>query len=450
MDELKQIVLKKELNERINWIIRLRWLAVIGVFIVISGTHYVLKIKVPLIPLYIGNLILFSYNLLFWLYISKNNSQNDINKWFNKANRFANLQITLDFLMLTYFIHFTGGIENPFIFYFIFHMVIASILLSKQAAYLQATIAIIYLSITVFFEYLNIIPHYHTIGFIPENLCLLNFPYLMGVLFVFTTTLYITVYLATSIVDRLREGERELAIANKKLEEQDILKSQYVLTVSHDLKASLSTIQSCLKVVLNNLSAGMSDKAKEMIIRAEQRSRYLLHFVKDLLDLSRIRAAKEIVKTDILLSDSIEKIIEQLKIKVDEKNIDLLSEKIEAVYVHANIEALEELIMNLLFNAINYTPQGGKISICSQKSDNQNFIQVSVTDNGIGIPQEDLPYIFEDFFRAKNAQVLEKNGTGLGLSIAKQIVETHEGKIWTESQMGKGSKFVFTLPKSNK
>ena len=75
------------------------------------------------------------------------------------------------------------------------------------------------------------------------------------------------------------------------------------------------------------------------------------------------------------------------------------------------------------------------------------FVQVSVVDNGIGIPQEDLPHIFEDFYRAKNAEQFEKDGTGLGLSIVKQIIEAHNGKIWVESQVGKGSKFVFILPK---
>lgn len=460
MNEPKQIISEEELRERLRqfidlrwkeklrWLINLRWIAAVAVFIVITGVRYILNIELPLFPLYLGNFVLFFCNILFFFYHQQLElCEEKDEQFFRKANRFANIQISLDLVILTYLIHFSGGIENPFIFYFIFHMVIASILLSNKAAYFQATLAIVLLGTVIAGEYLKIVPHYHLSGFIHQEL-FLHPRYLLGVFSVFISTLYITVYFATSIVNRLREQEKELIIANKKLADQDRLKSQYVLTVSHDLQSSLSTIQSCLKVVLSDLAGEISDKSKEMVARAEQRSRYLLQFVKDLLDLSKIRATKEIEKKLISLSEVINKVVEQLKPKTEEKKLSLSIENFASnSSINANPDAMEQLLSNLICNAIKYTPRGGKILLNVQRSTLSDPVQVSIVDTGIGIPQEELPHIFEDFYRAKNAEQMEKYGTGLGLSIVKQIIESHNGEIWVESHVGGGSRFIFTLPK---
>jgi len=473
MDKLKQIS-EQEIQERLNhfinlrwkeklkWLVNLRWIAILGLFIVITGVRYVLKIELPLFHLYLGNLVLFFYNILFFFYSQRFESGNaggsaSYGQFFKKANHFANLQISLDLILLTYLIHFSGAAENPFIFYFVFHMVIASILLSNQAAYLQATLAVLLLGSVIAGECLKILPHYHLIGFIPmlsagSELCL-HPGYMTGIFSVFATTLYITVYFATTIVNRLRKEEKEIVIVNKKLEEQDRLKSQYVQMVSHDLQSSLSTIQSCLKVVLSDLTGEISEKSREMVARAEQRSRYLLHFVKDLLDLSKMRATKEmdsiLLKKSISLSETIENVVEQLKPVTEGKKL-LLSVENSAgsSLIPANPDAMEQLLVNLIGNAIKYTPWGGKITVASRPSIVDGFVQMCVEDTGIGISQEDLPHIFEDFYRAKNAVQMEKDGTGLGLSIVKQIVNSHGGEIWVESQVGKGSRFFITLPKA--
>jgi len=185
-----------------------------------------------------------------------------------------------------------------------------------------------------------------------------------------------------------------------------------------------------------------------MVARAEQGSRYLLQFVKDLLDLYKIRATKEIEKKFISLSEIINKVVEQLKPKAERKHLVLSVEDfVSPAIIFANADAIEQLLANLIDNAIKYTPWGGKVTVECGPSTVDGFVQVFVVDTGIGIPQEDLPHIFEDFYRAKNAEQFEKDGTGLVLSIVKQIIDAHNGKIWVESQVGKGSKFVFILPK---
>ena len=252
--------------------------------------------------------------------------------------------------------------------------------------------------------------------------------------------------MTTSIVDRLREGENELVVANKMLNEQDKLKSQYVLTVSHDLKGSLSSIQSCLKVVLSNLTGEISEKAREMIARAEQRTRSILYFVKDLLDLSRIRAEKPFEKKKTPLKPLVLKVIDQLKHRANAKKLTLKIEHFPNRNVKADPETLEHVFLNLIQNAIRYTPQSGEVCVRCHELNENGFFQVSVSDTGIGISQEDLPHIFEDFYRAENAAIMEKSGTGLGLAIVKNIVEANGGDIRVESQIGKGSQFFVTLP----
>ena len=446
MNGFPQSLLHHELDERLHWLIRLRWIAVAAVFFLITGTRFIFRIPVPLSPLYVGNALLLIYNVLFALYDRRSRSVNEKNDRITQANRFANVQIFADLAILTYFLHFVGGLENPFIFYFIFHMVIASILLSQKAAYLQATAAIALVGGIAFAESFGGLTHHHPTGYIPLSGCRLNFPAAFGDMFVFSSTLLFTVFTATTIVRRLREKEAELAEANDTLAKQDRLKSQYVLTVSHDLQSSLSTIQSCLEVVLSDLTGELSLKTRELIGRAEQRCTTLLRFVRDLLNLSRIRASEKIEKSKVTLKDFLGTVVESLELQIREKQLRLALEVPPMFSVEANPEALGELMTNLMVNAVKYTPRGGSIRIQSRQSADGRSVEVTVADTGIGIPQEEIPAIFNDFYRASNAEVLDKNGTGLGLSIVKQIVESHGGKIWVESQIGKGSRFTFALP----
>lgn len=441
-----QIILEKGLRDRLIWIIKLRWVAIAGVFLVITVTRQIFGLKLPFTALYFGNAVLMIYNGFLHFYYHRLISQKSDPHRFRKMNRFAVLQISVDLVLLAYFIHFSGGIENPFIFYFIFHMVIASILLSNKAAYMQATFAIFLLGTVIVAEQTRILPHFHLTGFIPQENCLLNPTYNLGVFLIFASTLYMTVYMTTSIVNKLREGEKDLALANDKLKEQDRLKSQYVLTVSHDLQSSLSTIQSLLKVVLTNLTGEISEKSRELISRAEQRSTALLLFVRDLLNLSRIRASRDFKKTSIPFQDFVDKMIGQIELKAKEKRLKITESVSNHVSLYANPGAMEELFMNLLSNAVRYTPSGGKIEIQQGDTKNPGFVQVSISDSGIGIPEHDLGNVFKDFYRSDNAEAFEKNGTGLGLSIVKQIVDDHGGSIWVESNIGKGSKFSLLLP----
>lgn len=448
MARFRQIVLEKELEERLAWLVFLRWFAAAGVAVVIIASQFILRLDVPILPLLGGNALLLVYNLVCWLCIRRIEKGRGQPTWFKKATRLGNLQIFVDLFLLAYLIHFAGGVENPFILFFIFHMVIASILLSNLAAYLQATWALILLWGLFGMESTGLLPHLHLEGFLPDNLCLYHTRFLPGLLAVFTGTLYLVVYMTTSIVNRMREGEHQLAIANKKLAEQDRLKSEYVLKVSHDLQSSLSTIQSLLDNIIQGYMGPVSNQVMDRVIRAERRSNSLIRFVKELLDLSRMRTVDKLEKEPVRLKDRVTRALDQFKVLADEKRQTLSQSVDENAVVMANPVTLDELLANLVGNGVRYTPEGGQITI-RQEKDEDGFIKLSVSDTGIGIPKESLPHIFEDFFRADNAKNHAKEGTGLGLSIVRQIVKGHGGKITVSSETGKGTTFTFTLPRAH-
>ena len=127
MPIFRQLVLEKELEERLQWLIRLRWFAIAGVFVVILITRFLMNLDVQFIPLLIGNALLLVYNSICSVCIRGIHADRDNPDWFKKASRLGNIQISVDLTLLAYLIHFAGGIENPFIFFFIFHMVIGSI-----------------------------------------------------------------------------------------------------------------------------------------------------------------------------------------------------------------------------------------------------------------------------------------------------------------------------------
>ncbi len=431
----------ERLIERLHWLIRLRWIAVAGVFLTTLVVSHVFKFSLAAEPLYAVAIILGIYNLLFLLLLRSMKGRESI----AAINRIANAQISLDLLSLAVLIHFSGGIENPFLFYFIFHMIIASILLERRASFLQATFAVALFFAIVISEYLGILPHYCLKRFIVYDQQR-NLIYITGISFVFVSTLYIAVYMATSISGRLKQREKALEETNLRLEEKDHVKSEYVLRVTHGIKEHLSAIQGCLEPVAGGITGELNPGQFDLVQRAAQRTAKLMFFVKALLQITQIKLSKEIKMEYFSLEDSVSEAISYTFSKAKDKNITVnftIDPGIDKI--RAAREYIRETLMNLIVNSIKYTSRNGKVDI--KISDKGSSIVIEISDTGIGIPKNELPRIFEEFYRASNAKEVERDGTGLGLSIAKHVVEMHNGKIWVESEEGKGSKFSIELPK---
>lgn len=209
-----ELPLKLELIKQIGWLVKLRWIAIGGVFFTVTVANLAGDMITRPIPLYIIAALMVLYNFEPRMYRKAPEQQR-----LRSIKRQACIHIILDLLSLTALIHFSGGVENPFIFYFIFHLIIASIILSKRVSYVLATLNTLLLSSLILLEYFEIIPHYPLNNFLPEEF----WPdpiYVFGVLFVFTSTLFFSVYLATTITQTAREREAETRELKEHLEEK--------------------------------------------------------------------------------------------------------------------------------------------------------------------------------------------------------------------------------------
>ena len=239
------------------------------------------------------------------------------------------------------------------------------------------------------------------------------------------------------------KASREIA----KLEEERERFLRFIGMAAHDLKAPLTAIQGFLWVMLGGFAGELTAKQRQMVERSSVRIKELLDLISDLLDIPRIEAGQIVQEMkEVSLRQVIEHCCEGLTSMAEEKGIRLRTELPQTLpKVYGSAPRLQQVMTNLVSNAICYTDKG-MITIRAKQAGND--VQIEVMDTGIGIPTEDLPHLFDDFFRGSNVDT--RGTTGLGLSISKRIVEAHGGRIWAESPCpgtSNGSKFTFTLPK---
>lgn len=446
-----------ELSDRIAWLIQLRWLAVVGTLIAITVANQLMPRVLPLVELVGVAAFIGIYNVLFYVYAHALRAQPDPRKRVAHSIRFAYVQIGLDLVCLTLLLHYAGGAENLFWAFYVLHIIIASILLPRHAAFLYAGLATLLYGGMVIMEYLGIIPHVHLYGVVgPDRYRRESFLLMLGIAFV--TTVFLAAIMATTIVARLRERDRELVQAtqryeeraqeldalNRRLKEVDELRKKFVLTVTHELRAPVAAIQSYLKLILGGYVP--EEKQAEILARAERRAAEQLEQINDLLILSQVQE-KRAVTGQVDVGEGLGKVLELLRGTAEEKKLTLhVDIDPTTPPIIANRDQITCVWMNLISNAIKYTPEGGTIEITL--THRPASILGSVKDTGIGIAPQDQEKIFEEFYRTEEAKKIEPHGTGLGLAIVKQIVEAHGGRIWVNSALGKGSKFTFVLPKS--
>ncbi len=230
-----------------------------------------------------------------------------------------------------------------------------------------------------------------------------------------------------------------------RLKQLERIRQDFVANVSHELRTPLTTIKGYAETLLEG--ALKEDQAFQFVQVIKRHTDRLTKIVEDLLMLSRIETKEFLLKMEVIsVRDFVDDIVDFVKDPAEKKKISLSRNEIpSSLAVQADRNYLEQILINLLDNAIKYTPEGGRVAVSAVEKDSKD-IQFSVEDNGIGIPKEDLSRIFERFYRVDKGRSKEMGGTGLGLSIVKHLVQAHGGRVWVESQPGKGSVFYFTLP----
>jgi two-component system, OmpR family, phosphate regulon sensor histidine kinase PhoR len=250
--------------------------------------------------------------------------------------------------------------------------------------------------------------------------------------------------------DRLNRNLGSVTVFNDitVLKKVDQLKSDFVSMVAHEIKSPLNSILMQLNVVLDGLAGELTEKQKEILQRSSDRIKSVTNLSTELLDLSKIESG--LINQEREQLDLIELIKGQMAFyrdMADSKSIHLTMKKTKpAIWIMGNRMNMEEVVSNLISNAIRYSPNDGKINVwADEKSDRAKIV---VADTGFGISQKELEHIFDRFFRVKNEKTRYINGTGLGLAIVKSIVEAHHGTIEVVSEEGKGTSFSVYLPKS--
>ncbi|MGA2910586.1 MAG: ATP-binding protein [Candidatus Microgenomates bacterium] len=248
-----------------------------------------------------------------------------------------------------------------------------------------------------------------------------------------------------TLQEEVKRATRELESANLKLKKLDQVKDEFISIASHDLRSPMATVKNYIWLARSELGKTPA-KAKEDLDIALESTEHGISLVADMLDVSRIEAGRiELTPEKLDIGHEITLVVEELQKQAGDKKINLGSETSEEINVKADKERLHQVITNLAGNAIKFTPDGGRVTITAVKAG--NMVEITVSDTGIGIKKEDIDKLFTKFGKLENSTNLPTTaGTGLGLYICKNIIELSGGKIRVESTLGKGSKFIFTLP----
>ena len=248
---------------------------------------------------------------------------------------------------------------------------------------------------------------------------------------------------------RLQAVERQAAAlveAKEQAEKLSEFKSAFATMVAHELRSPVGATQSLVRTLLHGLAGELNEKQAELLKRVEIRLNDLLALINDLLTL----AASKSLSTEkplqaVKIHGIIQRLVEYFAQETADKQVTLnYCHPNSGLTVRATEDGLEMVLRNLIGNAVKYTPAGGFVQVDADEQ--EGFCVLSVTDTGIGIPQEDLAHLGEEFFRAKNAYESHVPGTGLGLSIINELVKHFGGQINFQSQVGQGTTVLLKLP----
>lgn len=239
---------------------------------------------------------------------------------------------------------------------------------------------------------------------------------------------------------------KELEEKNRKLRHLDQLKSEFVSTVSHELRTPLSIVKEGVNLIIDEIPGKIQEKQKKILTIAQENIKRLERIITDLLDISRIEAGRIVLrKESVDIVSLIQHFASAFRHRIASKGLELKLDLPKGeVDIYADRDKIIQVFTNLLYNSIKFTDRGYiKVSV----EDKEYEVECSVVDTGRGISKEDLFLVFDKFQQFGRIPGSGEKGTGLGLSITKGIVELHRGNIWVESELGKGAKFIFTLPK---
>ena len=440
----------ESIRRRNLWFIKLRFLFIILLLLFYIGGEFVFKFQLSLIQQYI--IIIIAISLLVYNVIIQD-LKNHISSSVGKFNHMhlSLVQMILDLSALMILVIFTGNNESPLKMFFIFQMVVGSLILPGYIVYMIGIGVVAVFSALIFLQHYGFVQNHYILGLYnspPSS----TFEHNVIFIIMFTGMMMISVLLANTIAIRLYQREKQLWETLGKLNEVEAAKQKYIIGVVHEIKTPIAAVQSLLDIVLNGFMGPVSEAIQEKLTRAKIRTVESINLINNILHLSKIKLLNITNQEEIYLSEILESIYDKQRDTAIAKNIELLLEdKRETRRAIKGDHVLFQLAFsNLISNAIKYNFTNGKVLI--EITENSENIIVSIVDDGIGIPQKDIDRIFDQFFRASNIKGQSIDGSGMGLSVVNEVIVRYLGKIEVKSPSKIGTSerpgtcFKITLP----
>ncbi len=444
---------ERELFDRLGWFIQIRWF--MGLFAMllllvawsILGMRFRQGAEEPrLSPAADAVLVIFLYNALFTFLQHVVCARRRITRRIIIALALG--QIACDSLAVCGLVHYTGGVENYFIILILLPLVIAAELLPAWLAYTAALGTAALVHAMAYGELWGVLPHVSIVGNAPgaaEPLAGLHADvlYVAQVTGALTAMMFMIVFIGSSIASRLRDREAQLEDAYRQLSDVDEAKGLFMRQAGHEMRSPLAAMFSILDAISGSAD-NLNDDHRQLIDRAKRRINALMELVKDLRHYSWLRspAAAQEMKM-VCLEELVDAAVELFGPQAEARDVSLAAAA-QPARVRGDEEMLREVVTNLVTNAIQYTPRGGRIEIDLAIEGTSAVLRVA--DTGIGISKPARGKLFEEFYRSPEARKHFPDGTGLGLAITRRIVELHNGRIDVHSPPEGGTAFFVRLP----
>jgi signal transduction histidine kinase len=406
---------------------------------ILIGTLFarvILSIDLKTFPLLLIGVAVLGYNGLLAL-ISNREAQT-----LARLQQVAWGQIILDWLAMITLVHFTGGVTSPALIYFVIHAALSGTILLPWQTRSLSLLAIAIVGGLAWLERSGGLTHVVIRDLGLNRELYKNTSYIFAVVFFFGSTILTLSELVTVNAQRLRQREQRI----RELYEA---RATFVRVATHELRAPLGASLSLMRNIEQGYAGELSPQQAAILSRVTSRLEGLRTLIDDLLTLAASREASTAhapLEPESVRA-ALDKIIEREKPHAEQKKITFDCDLDDAPgIVMAGDIGLSIILGNLINNAIKYTPEGGKVLIEYRVGQPDQAVKVQVSDTGIGIPADDLPKIFGEFFRAKNAKNSTVMGTGIGLTTVRTLVDRYQGDIALESVEGQGTTITVWLP----
>ena len=438
MDE-NEVLFRDYLRERLQWLARLRWMAIVGVFVTLHVVWGLGLIRFS-VQLFGVPVLMCIYNAGFgrWAKVATET------KPVRVLERAAFLQMLFDVASLAVMLHLTGGPENPFAMLFAFHIAIGAMILPLRMALSTAFAAVLLHGGAVIGEFLRILPH-HRLTFtysgkvVPDTAAHYPFLWVFGYVVGFSLMLFGIIYFVRSIASRYREAEElskereRIAVSRQRMARIGEISSG----VAHTIRNPLHGLFNCVDLLQRKPD---SNGSRELLDLMNEGLRRIQSVTDRLLDFTRETCLQK-VPTD--MNELIRDAVRFVEMEAREKTVPVKLAPASLPQVPVDTTRFSEALLNVIHNALDACENGAEIAVTTfETREPYPGVRVEVADSGSGIPEQHLTQIFDPFFTSKPVG----EGTGLGLAISRRIIEEHGGDIAIESEVGRGTKVSLLLP----